>query len=243
MSTEGEQPEAGPSSSPSSSPTLLPLPLLDVRWVHAGAQHLDLLPTPITALNPAYKSFSADESERIEEAWLELPEEDRRRAVAEWGSLEGEGAPAKNKTKEKEKDKAKEEGVADKDKDKDQRDRSRSPKNVRSIGLRTGEVQDRLDGKMPEKEDVYSGREQTNAEEGDSKYKDIIRKIQRSPDLEKIQGVPVSQVSGDDSKIGGMLMAGLDVRGLFTDIITASGLLGTLGTKSTRAARYLVCGR
>lgn len=188
MADDNDQPEAGPSTSPPPSPTILPLPPLDVRWVHAGAQHLDLLPTPITALNPAYKSFSQDESIRIEERWLDMTEDDRRKAVAEWGSLEGEGAPAKNKTATKEKTKEKEA------KDKSQKERSRSPKNVRSTGLRQGEVQDRLEGKMPEKEDVFSGQEQATAEEGDTRYKEIIKEMQKSYNLEKVQGVPVSQV-------------------------------------------------
>jgi hypothetical protein len=184
--------EAGPSSTPP-SPTLLPLPPLDVRWVHAGAQHLDLLPTPITSLNTTYKAFSEEESFRIEAEWYGLSEEERRKAVAEWGASEGEGAPKAEKAG---KDKA------DKNKDKDkavEKEKEHKPtKSIHSSGLREGEVQDRLDGKLPEKEEVFSGQEQAKAGDEDpktAKYKEIIRKIQLSPDLEKIQGIPVSQVS------------------------------------------------
>ena len=177
--------EAGPSSPP--SPALLPLPNLDVRWVHAGAQHLDLLPTPITSVGQSYKPFSEEESERIEERWLSLSEEERRRSVSEWGCAEGEGVPTKAKIAQKEKEK---------EKSKDRR-RSISPKsdrNVRSGSLREGEVQDRLDGKLPKKEEVFSGQEQVK-EEGEGRYKQIIRDIQKNYDLECVTGVPVSQVS------------------------------------------------
>lgn len=180
----------GRDSSPP-SPTLLPIPPLDVRWVHAGAQHLDLLPTPITALNPAYKAFSFDESARIEERWISLEEKERKDAVEEWGSTEGEGAPVRNKVKEaKDKERAK---SAEREKEKNK------PKNIHSSQLRHGEVQDRLEGKLPETEEVMSGQEQAQPEEGengkDIKYREIIRKLQKDQDLEKVYGVPVSQVS------------------------------------------------
>jgi hypothetical protein len=187
--TSDDQPEAGPSTSPPLSPTILPLPPLDVRWVHAGAQHLDLLPTPITALGQTFKAFSIDESERVEEAWLDMAEDDRRRAVAEWGSTEGEGAPPKAKAAAKKEDKERDE----KAKFKARRDSSTN--STRTTGLRQGEVQDRLEGKMPEKEDVFSGQEQSKPEEADTRYRDIIRDIQKNYDLETVTGVPVSQVS------------------------------------------------
>lgn len=186
--------EAGPSSPP--SPLILPLPPLDVRWVHAGAQHLDLLPTPITSLGQTYKAFSADESERIEERWLDMTEEERRKAVAEWGATEGEGAPAKVKPTAKDKEKERE-MEKEKEKEKGTRRRSMSPNgrasNVHAHSLRAGEVQDRLDGKLPEKEEVFSGQEQVK-EEGDTRYREVIRDLQKNYDLETIVGVPVSQV-------------------------------------------------
>lgn len=98
-------PKAGPSvdpTEPPASPPLLPLPPLEVRWVHAGAQHLDLLPNPITTVSTTYKAFSYDESEAIEARWQDMSEEEREKAVREWGITEGEGAPGK-KDKEKEK--------------------------------------------------------------------------------------------------------------------------------------------
>jgi hypothetical protein len=191
--------EAGPSSAPP-SPTLLPLPPLDVRWVHAGAQHLDLLPTPITSLNTTYKAFSEEESSRIEERWYNLTEEERRTAVAEWGASEGEGAPkaAKGAKDKEDKDKGK-------DKEREKEKERRASKSIHSSGLRDGEVQDRLDGKLPDKEEVFSGQEQAKAGEEDpqtAKYKEIIRKIQHSTDLEEIQGIPVSQVSNRSPSLG-----------------------------------------
>lgn len=83
---------------------VLPIPDLDYRWVHTGAQHLDLLPTPITTAATIYKSFSPDESRRIEAAWNELSVEARRKAVDDWGKKEGEGFATPTK-KEKDKDK------------------------------------------------------------------------------------------------------------------------------------------
>jgi len=195
--SEPEPTESGPSS-----PTILPLPPLDVRWVHAGAQHLDLLPTPITALNPAYKAFSFDESIRIEDRWLSLTEQERRDAVAEWGSTEGEGAPVINKAvkETKEKDKS-----TEKEKDK------AAKGDVHSHQLRHGEVQDRLDGKLPDTEEVMSGPEQSKPEDEDgqdSKYREIIRKLQKESDLEEVKGVPVSQVSLGGSR---RLISGFNV--------------------------------
>jgi hypothetical protein len=152
-----------------SSPPLLPIPLLDYRWVHAGAQHLDLLPTPITAASTAYKSFNAEESFRIEERWESMTEEERRQAVTDWGATEGEGAP-------KLKDRAK-----DKDKDKDKAKRRGSNASV-----------DSGKDEMPDHEVLRSGEEQ---KEAPSLYKDFLTRLQRDyDDLELIAGVPVSQV-------------------------------------------------
>lgn len=39
-------------------PVLLAVPALDVRWVHAGAQQLNLLPTPITSASNSFEAFS-----------------------------------------------------------------------------------------------------------------------------------------------------------------------------------------
>ena len=190
------------------SPTLLPIPPLDVRWVHAGAQHFDLLPTPITALSPAFKAFSYDESTRIEDGWIDLDEQQRKAAVEEWGSTEGEGAPARNKALKESKEKDK---TADKEKKKE-KDEAKQ-KDIHASNLRAGEVQDRLEGKLPETEEVMSGQEQNKDEGGDAhdrKYKEIIHNLQKSQDLETIHGVPVSQVRSNPTKES-VLTIGFDV--------------------------------
>lgn len=75
-----------------SSPPLLPVPFPDERWMHAGAGHLALPINPITAATTTYKAFTPDESLRIDAAWDGLREEERLRAVADWGRCDGEGA-------------------------------------------------------------------------------------------------------------------------------------------------------
>ncbi|GFZ43062.1 hypothetical protein JCM24511_00780 [Saitozyma sp. JCM 24511] len=86
-----------PSDEPSAaaideSRNLLPVPFLDVRWMHAGAQHLDLLPDPVTTASTSYKAFSVDESERIDAKWQSMSVESRAEAIREWGQGEGEGS-------------------------------------------------------------------------------------------------------------------------------------------------------
>ncbi|WVQ64180.1 uncharacterized protein L199_002342 [Kwoniella botswanensis] len=182
-----------PDAPPPETPPLLPIPFLDYRWVHAGAQHLDLLPTPITSASTTYKSFSQSESLRIEERWIQLSDDERRKVIREWGSMEGEGAPARTKKKEKEKDKARRESVT----------------SVHSVGSTSShplddkvkEKEKKSNGDVPDKEHIRSGEEQSRAEEEysdstDQKYKEVISKVQREyDDYEVIRGVPVSQDS------------------------------------------------
>ncbi|WWC73239.1 uncharacterized protein I206_107205 [Kwoniella pini CBS 10737] len=178
-----------PDAPPPETPPLIPIPTLDVRWVHAGAQHLDLLPTPITSASTTYKSFSYTESLRIEERWRETPENERRKIIREWGHSEGEGAPAR--TKAKEKDKAKRNSVAS----------THSETSANSHPLDDKVKERRKNGDVPDTEHLRSGEEQTMAEESsldnaEQKYKDIVRKVQSDYDnCEVIQGVPVSQDS------------------------------------------------
>lgn len=179
MTTNEDVADSGsPSSSPPSSPPLLPIPDLDYRWVHAGAQHLDLLPTPVTSAATAYKAFSPDESERIEERWESMEDEERRQAVREWGASEGEGAP---KPKPPPAPKT---------------DKTTKP---RSSSLSNKEREERKEGKVPEKEEIMSGQEQAVPEEQDkvtAKYKEFMANITKDYDkLETVVGVPVSQVS------------------------------------------------
>lgn len=179
-----------------SSPPLLPIPELDYRWVHAGAQHLDLLPTPITTASTSYKAFSADESRRIEEAWQVLEIKKRRRAIAEWGQTEGEGAPTKVK---KDKDKGGE-GREGRDTagstaplDIEGSTSIREPTHAHPI---EEQLHDDKDEKAkPVKEVLRSGEELADVETKDDKYRDYMLKQQRDyEDLELVVGVPVSEV-------------------------------------------------
>lgn len=106
---------------------VLPVPELDYRWVHTGAQHLDLLPTPITTAATAYKAFSPDESRRIQAAWDQMTPEARGKAVEDWGKKEGEGFATPTKQDK------------DKGKDKERRGSSASTKSVEVV--RSGEEQ------------------------------------------------------------------------------------------------------
>ncbi|WVW79053.1 hypothetical protein I302_101016 [Kwoniella bestiolae CBS 10118] len=185
-----------PDAPPPDTPPLLPTPILDYRWVHAGAQHLDLLPTPITSASTTYKSFSQSESLRIEERWLQLSDDEKRKIIREWGSYEGEGAPARTKKKEKK----------DKDKDKDKA-RRESVTSVHSVASASSHPLDdkvkekRGNGDVPDQEHIRSGEEQSRVDEEpldnlEQKYKELMGKGQREyEDFELIQGVPVSQDS------------------------------------------------
>ena len=149
---------------------VLPKPDLDYRWVHTGAQHLDLLPTPITTAATVYKAFTYDESNRIESAWNDLSPEARRKAIDDWGKKEGEGfATVTKKEKENVKDK----------------ERRGSNASGRSVNTQKDET-----------EMIRSGEEQPHDEkDSHGKYKDFMLKAQHEyENLELISGVPVSQV-------------------------------------------------
>ena len=154
---------------------VLPIPDLDFRWVHTGAQHLDLPATPITTAATVYKAFSYAESNRIETAWNELTPEARRKAIEDWGKKEGEGFATVTK-KEKEK-------VKDNDKDKERRGSNASTRSVNT--------------QKDDSEMVKSGEEQpVDDKDRDMKYKDFMVNAQQEyENLELISGVPVSQVS------------------------------------------------
>ncbi|WRT68907.1 uncharacterized protein IL334_005889 [Kwoniella shivajii] len=178
-----------PDAPPPSTPPLLPIPMLDFRWVHAGAQHLDLLPTPITAASTTYKPFSLSESVRIEERWREMADTEKLAVIREWGSTEGEGAPAR--TKSKEKDIARRDSITS--------NHSAASSAAHPVDEKVKEK--RNNEQTPSKEYIQSGQEQNIPEEepGDSieqKYKDVVSKVQKDyVDFEVIQGVPVSQDS------------------------------------------------
>ena len=155
---------------------LLPEPELDVRWVHAGAQHLSLLPTPVKTPSMSYKAFSAQESERMEKQWGLLSHEERKSAIEEWGALDGEGAPAKARRANNGK------GIRE-----DKRNKTNGDVGAKAATRpRVGEVENTVEAEL------LSGTEQDG--EGDDKYKAIIQSIQTDSDPDVVRGVPVSQV-------------------------------------------------
>lgn len=173
-STAHDSSDMPPSSSPS-SPPLLPTPPLDVRWVHAGAQHLDLLPSPITSVSTTYKAFSQEESDRIEDRWDSMSRDDRARVIKDWGAGEGEGAPKDRKNG----------GPSD---------RRASINSTKSNGERHPVDAIPTEQEQPGMEVIQSGEEQSR--DSESEYRDIVARAQREhEDLELVSGVPVSQVS------------------------------------------------
>ncbi|ORX38900.1 DDHD domain-domain-containing protein [Kockovaella imperatae] len=169
-------PEPGSDDPALSSPPLLTMPECDYRWVHAGAQHLDLLPTPITTAATSYKAFQPQESDRIEAAWLKFSPEERTKAISDWGRNEGEGSPGKVE----EKAKAVEKEAAE------HKERKRRQSVASSVDEHQGI------------EHVYSGEEQRGAKEKEDEksYQAVMAKAQKDyEDLELISGVPVSQDS------------------------------------------------
>ncbi|WVQ93360.1 hypothetical protein IAU59_000428 [Kwoniella sp. CBS 9459] len=186
-----------PDAPPPDTPPLLPIPILDYRWVHAGAQHLDLLPTPITAASTTYKPFAQEESTRIEDAWREIFDEERRRIVQTWGSTEGEGAPARTLKKGKEKDSQKDSQKTVKS------DRRASVISNASTGSHPVDESpsDNPGDSLPDEQHIRSGEEQAKTEDDSSdaqerRYREIINKVQNAEDdYELISGVPVSQDS------------------------------------------------
>ncbi len=78
------------SSSSGSSASTSSAPRLDVRWLHAGAQHLDLPANPITGAPSGYAAFSVVESQRLEGAWKALDADGRRACLGKGGKGEGE---------------------------------------------------------------------------------------------------------------------------------------------------------
>lgn len=158
------------------SPTLLPIPYLDLRWMHAGTQHLSLLPNPITTASTTYKAFSQSESERIEDRWESMTEDERQLAMREWGQGEGEGAPKKEK-KEKDKTKEKEKEAAKKE-------------------VSANEMAHPVDGHVGSGDTTEKNPgEEVKEVDLERRYKEIVASSQKDHEnLETVQGVPVSQV-------------------------------------------------
>jgi hypothetical protein len=78
------------------------IPWLEFRWMHGGAQHMDLPTAPITSQAINYVPFSTSENQRLEEAYQQLSEEQKN----EVGRVSGKGSET-DADKEKEKEQKK----------------------------------------------------------------------------------------------------------------------------------------
>lgn len=164
---------------PPESPSILPQPPLDVRWVHAGAQHLDLLATPVTAASTTYLAFSAEESEAIDAAWF-----------SRYTEAEREEIRRKYGTSDKDKVKEKEEKRASKDLDSGKKQVYKEADEDGSIGRdamgRTADEREKANDDI-----LRSGEEQPVEDDEDER---IRKEYEENENLELIKGVPVSQV-------------------------------------------------
>ncbi|WVQ75447.1 hypothetical protein IAR50_005072 [Cryptococcus sp. DSM 104548] len=170
------------------SPPLLPVPELDVRWVHAGAQHLDLLPTPITTTSTTYKAFSYPESQRIDDQWHELPSEERERLVKLWGGKDGEGVPA-TRTKERSRSSGKE---SDKSKKSRQSGQGNVPEQTHPVDAK---VHSERKGEARSEASETSDQESPELELEEEFRQLMAEPSWDSQELGVIKGVPVSQDS------------------------------------------------
>lgn len=171
---------------------LLAVPALDVRWVHAGAQQLNLLPTPITSASNSYAAFSESESSRIELRWQSISESDRLKTIKLWGRNDGEGAFQSQEETIKQGEKIDhDEKVTDGSKGCDSISRhSIDGTDAHSVGskVKSEDGEEHLD---PDVDDMSSGEDQINR-----KYHALLLEArEKNDDLDLVQGVPVSQVS------------------------------------------------
>jgi hypothetical protein len=171
------------SSPPPDSPSILPQPALDARWVHAGAQHLDLLATPVTAQSTTYLAFSAEESDDIDHAWWSRYDDKQRQAIRkQFGATEKD-------TKDPKAAKEKDEKRSSKDLSNGKQVYEEADEDLsleRDKHGRTAEEREKA------KDDVIrSGEEQPREDNEEAK---IREEMESNEDLETIKGIPVSQV-------------------------------------------------
>ncbi|KIS00050.1 phospholipase [Cryptococcus deuterogattii 2001/935-1] len=171
---------------------LLAVPALDVRWVHTGAQQLNLLPTPITSASNSYEAFSESESSRIELRWQSISESDRLKTIKLWGRNDGEGAfQSQGETIKQGEKIGHDEKVTDGSKGCDSISRhSIDGTDAHSVGskVKSEDGEEHLD---PDVDDMSSGEDQIN-----KKYHALLLEArEKNDDLDSVQGVPVSQQS------------------------------------------------
>ncbi|KAJ9124533.1 hypothetical protein QFC24_003325 [Naganishia onofrii] len=92
------------------------IPWLEFRWMHGGAQYMNLPTAPITSQATNYVAFSTSENHRLEEAYQKLSDEEKKEA----GQASGKGMSEEtDKNKKKEGDTANEKNgkIAKKERD------------------------------------------------------------------------------------------------------------------------------
>jgi hypothetical protein len=163
------------------------MPYLEVRWMHGGAQYMDLPTAPITSQTLNYVPFSTSENVRLEEAYQKLSDEEK----VEVGKVSGKGIE-KDAEKEKttEKAKAKDSGNGDATKVKED-----STGHVR-IAKENGEIEEQV-GDAPGPDDIDGEKYPDPGNEAPSAWKDQKAKEDKDKqdeDLDTVVGVTVSQV-------------------------------------------------
>lgn len=167
------------------------MPWLEFRWMHGGAQYMDLPTAPITSQTLNYVPFSTSENVRLEEAYQKLSEEEK----LEVGKVSGKGVDkdsekSSEQTTEKAKEKTKDSGNGDTTKVKEE-----SSGHVK-IAKANGEVEEQIgDALGPDDLDVEKYPDPGN--EVPSTWKDQKAKEDKDKqdeDLDKVVGVTVSQV-------------------------------------------------
>lgn len=167
-------------------PVLLAVPALDVRWVHAGAQQLNLLPTPITSASNSFEAFSKSESSRIELRWQSISESDRLKTIKSWGRNDGEGAfQSQEEIVKQGEEIGHNEEAAKESKGCDAIDRPDA--HPVDSKMKREDAEEHLDLDV----DDMSSEEQINKQ-----YHALLLEARgKNDDLDLVQGVPVSQVS------------------------------------------------
>lgn len=207
------------------------MPWLEYRWMHGGAQYMDLPTAPVTSQTINYVPFSSSENTRIEEAYQKLSEEEK----VQVGKISGKGSEkddeqSSEKTMEKSKAKDSANGSTSKVKEE-------SNGHVK-IAKANGEVQEQV-GDALEPDDLDAEKYPDPGNEAPTTRKDQKGKEDKDKqeeDLDKVVGVPVSQVRChvhvDDKANAHAFCPGLFVRGLNTNNVSESSLLGSYGKAS-----------
>ncbi|GHJ86213.1 hypothetical protein NliqN6_2615 [Naganishia liquefaciens] len=161
------------------------MPWLEYRWMHGGAQYMDLPTAPVTTQAINYVPFSASENIRLEEAYQKLSADEK----VQVGKISGKGSD-RDGERNSENPKAKGTGSSSKIKEE-------SNGHVK-IAKANGEVEERV-GDAVEPVDIDAenypdpGNDEVPATWKDQKAK--ADKDKQEDDLDKVVGVSVSQDS------------------------------------------------